>query len=204
MGFWVSGAAHSISWDYLPHIPQGEAAERKFPWKEKPVGSWFYREVLKRDTIVTSNETRNEQNIEKMHIENDRGMSSCNSQNQLEGQSSGTLKISEALSGTKTESTADVVAMAPETDEALSTPYENPRLGIFRRLFQSLSRLRQVLSVLLSPITIVLIISIPIALVQPLKALFVDTTAQGGPDWKGPDGRPPLFFIIDTGKSFPA
>ena len=37
--FWVLGAAHSLSWDYLPGVPQGEEAERRCSWKEKPLGS---------------------------------------------------------------------------------------------------------------------------------------------------------------------
>ncbi|GAW08562.1 auxin efflux carrier [Lentinula edodes] len=36
------------------------------------------------------------------------------------------------------------------------------------------------------------------SLIQPLKALFTDATASGGPDWTGPDGSPPLNFIMDT------
>ena len=56
-------------------------------------------------------------------------------------------------------------------------------------------------SVIISPVTITLIISLPIALIAPLKALFVDISDQGGPVYTGPDGRPPLAFMIDTGVS---
>ena len=41
------GAAYSLSWDYRPDVPQGEAAERRVSWKEKPLGSLFTRYVLK-------------------------------------------------------------------------------------------------------------------------------------------------------------
>jgi auxin efflux carrier family protein len=45
-----------------------------------------------------------------------------------------------------------------------------------------------------------LLTSMVIALVPQLKALFVDTTASGGPAWHGPDGRPPLAFALDTAR----
>jgi auxin efflux carrier family protein len=51
--------------------------------------------------------------------------------------------------------------------------------------------------------TVTIASSIPISLFQPLRALFVDTTQVGGPNWKGPDGRPPLYFVIDTGEYLP-
>ena len=55
------------------------------------------------------------------------------------------------------------------------------------------------LAVVVTPVTVAIAVSLPIALVKQLKALFVDISDQGGPDWKGPDGKPPLAFVIDTG-----
>lgn len=52
---------------------------------------------------------------------------------------------------------------------------------------------------MVNPIMISIAISLPIALVPTLKALFVDASASGGPRFSGPDGRPPLAFLIDTG-----
>ncbi|KAJ3808597.1 auxin efflux carrier [Lentinula aff. lateritia] len=54
------------------------------------------------------------------------------------------------------------------------------------------------ISVIITPVTITLAISLPVSVIQPLKALFTDATASGGPDWTGPDGSPPLNFIMDT------
>jgi len=51
----------------------------------------------------------------------------------------------------------------------------------------------------LNPVSISLFIALPIALVTPLKALFVvveDWTGTRIPN--GPDGKPPLSFILDT------
>jgi hypothetical protein len=52
-----------------------------------------------------------------------------------------------------------------------------------------------------TPISAIVAISLLIALVDPLKALFVDF--EGGPSWNGPDGKPPLAFVIDTGCFIP-
>ena len=55
--FWMLGTAHSLSWDYRPGVPQGEAAERRASWKEKPIGSFITRHVLKQavpDTFALS------------------------------------------------------------------------------------------------------------------------------------------------------
>ncbi|GJJ11276.1 hypothetical protein Clacol_005508 [Clathrus columnatus] len=199
LGFWVSGAAHSLSWDYLPNVPQGQDAESKVSWSEKPFGSWFYRKILRRPIINTvSNESPDESNIEKNGI-GERPKSLSNSDNQLESQSQiSNIYLSQ---GTQTISQpVNTQTVVSGSNEVLSIPYENLPLPLYRRLPQLpiFRQLHRILSILATPITVSLIISIPIALVQPLKALFVDTTAQGGPDWKGPDGRPPLFFIIDT------
>jgi len=45
--FWVCGLAHSLSWDYAPGVPQGEAANTRAPWREKPIGGFVWRHVLK-------------------------------------------------------------------------------------------------------------------------------------------------------------
>lgn len=66
-------------------------------------------------------------------------------------------------------------------------------------LSPTLYRIFHPLAAIVNPVTVSLIISLPIALIQPLKALFVDVSNIGGPSWKGPDGRPPLAFVIDTG-----
>ena len=50
-----------------------------------------------------------------------------------------------------------------------------------------------------TPATIAVLISVPISVIQPLRALFTDTE-----NWTGsrmpnaPDGRPPLGFILDS------
>ena len=46
--FWVCGLAHSLSWDYAPGVPQGEAANTRAPWKEKPIGKFVWRHVQKK------------------------------------------------------------------------------------------------------------------------------------------------------------
>ncbi|EIN11116.1 auxin efflux carrier [Punctularia strigosozonata HHB-11173 SS5] len=58
------------------------------------------------------------------------------------------------------------------------------------------------LRVVITPITLTIAISLPIALITPLKALFVDVSAisdkYSSGSWRGPDGKPVLNFVIDT------
>ena len=57
----------------------------------------------------------------------------------------------------------------------------------------------RIIATMFTPINSVIAVSLVVALVEPLKALFVDISGVGGPSWAGPDGNPPLSFIIDTG-----
>lgn len=57
-------------------------------------------------------------------------------------------------------------------------------------------RIRAFLSSLISPPSLAIIISFPVALIKPLKALFVPT--ENSPIPNAPDGQPPLAFIQDA------
>jgi hypothetical protein len=55
------------------------------------------------------------------------------------------------------------------------------------------------LRLLISPISIALFIALPIALITPLKALFTPVSGWTGTKIpNGPDGKPPLKFLLDT------
>lgn len=164
--FWICGLASSLAWDYAPGVPQGEEAQRRVPWREKPIGSLVYRYLLRNPPLQPtaasepSSATDLPDNIEK-------------------GEKPPSIQVTTSPQSDR-EST---VLPAP-------TPM-NPRL---RRLLHTLS-------LVFAPINLVIAGSLCIALIQPLKALFVDVSSEGGPLWKGPDGRPPLAFLMDTGSS---
>ncbi|KAK7467312.1 Protein M3 [Stygiomarasmius scandens] len=80
------------------------------------------------------------------------------------------------------------VTSSSPTETADTTP------SAWQRLLRSVRSL----GVLVTPVTITLAVSLPCALVPQLKALFTDTSSIGGPNWTGPDGKPPLSFILDT------
>jgi len=63
-----------------------------------------------------------------------------------------------------------------------------------------LSRLWHILKVLYDPWLVVIVLAIAIALVDPLKALFLPPSSQFQPRFRpvAPDRRPPLAFILDT------
>ncbi|KAI0774726.1 auxin efflux carrier [Trametes elegans] len=235
--FWMLGAAHSLSWDYRPGVPQGEAAERRLAWHEKPIGALAARYVLHREpptNLTTEEEVV--QKDEEAWPENEKGKAiaevSGSSVTELDGQvlncePSGsdpdvqlarrTSRISTTAAPLPTQRlrapslppagstsalppappptrapsarSADAQSLADKSDaDTLHNPsFKHRVIRVFRPL-----------AALLTPVTITLAVSLPIALVQPLKALFVDVSDLGGPSWKGPDGRPPLAFIIDT------
>jgi predicted permease len=58
----------------------------------------------------------------------------------------------------------------------------------------------RLLKELLKPIPIVIVFAIVIALVDPLKALFIPPSSSFNPRFRpvAPDGQPPLAFVLDT------
>ncbi|KAA1476306.1 auxin efflux carrier [Dentipellis sp. KUC8613] len=60
----------------------------------------------------------------------------------------------------------------------------------------ALRTLHTILTELLNPCSLAILIAFPIALVRPLKALFVPI--DNSPIPNAPDGQPPLAFILDT------
>ncbi|KAH9854916.1 auxin efflux carrier [Lenzites betulinus] len=235
--FWMLGAAHSLSWDYRPGVPQGEAAERRFSWYEKPIGSLVARHILHREVPASPSGSigateKDEEAWPEKGKNKDEGRSVEASVTELDVQvlnaeqpetdpdvqlarrtsrlstaavppPANRLRTTSLLASTSTSefppvppptrapsvhSTDDKsIAHASDTDTLHSASFRHRVIRVFRPL-----------AALITPVTITLAISLPIALVQPLKALFVDVSAIGGPDWKGPDGRPPLAFMIDT------
>lgn len=80
-----------------------------------------------------------------------------------------------------------------DNDQTSVEVIEEPaKVSVWRSIWMAVSPM-------LTPATMGVIFSIPIALVQPLKALFVDV-----PGWTGtlihnaPDGKPPLAFFFDV------
>ena len=228
------GTAHSLSWDYRPGVPQGEAAERRVSWKEKPLGRLVTRYVLKQpvpDSFA----------LPPPGPPTDEEAASISEKKC--GADAAELPVSESALDTAPVLVSDSAAAHPDPDVQLArrtsrlstapatvpfaprrgslssspppvpppTPAHStvdlhedaqsitPTLHGARRLV----RVFRPLAAVITPVTITLAISLPIALIAPLKALFVDISDQGGPVFLGPDGRPPLAFLIDTGASLP-
>ena len=296
--FWMCGAAQSLSWDYLPAVPQGEEAERRVSWKEKPIGRLVARALrlppappqplpndsARKDEEAYSYTAKDEDKYSIETIENiDAPVQTLNiprivvveepvpapaadiAEEQLTPRAANlpavagtyrsrnlTLVIPPAPLRPSAPSSPVRGASVPPTPGGFATAPSSPIRGAgplspIRSLAPSTMRsfagsvrslapttplravhsihsledpsgltgiegpsphkhrtcaghLRDTLAPLLKPVTISLALSLPIALVQPLKALFVDCTATGGPDWHGPDGRPPLAFVMDTGE----
>ncbi len=233
--FFMLGAAHSISWDYLPRIPQGEAAERHVCWKEKPIGNFFARRILHQDVKCTFDLSITRPQDEEMLSEK------VNQKTPAKGEATEIPSSEPDLEAVVQPNVDPDVQLVRKTSRLSTDPVqEQPRhasisyapavsspvppvppptpaqsvrkvnaRSITSRsatlntptLPQKIVRLFRPLSAVVTPVTIALVISLPISLINPLKALFVDISDISSYSFKGPDGRPPLAFLIDTGAS---
>ncbi|TCD64242.1 Protein M3 [Steccherinum ochraceum] len=203
--FWVFGAARSLSWDYLPGVPQGDEAElRNLTWKQKPLGSLFSNYILRQEVPPLPSNTHLQvaaaeiqEHMEKQPDLPDVGSVTIGKPVPLARRASRITEVSRHGS----------VMTVPTTQASIGGPLPSqigqsvqPSLHADRRLFRSeiVSRALRPVRAAMHPVTIALLLSLPIALVNSLKALFVDISDAGGPVYRGPDGRPPLAFVIDT------
>lgn len=88
----------------------------------------------------------------------------------------------------------------PDDNSHLGAPEITQGAGTHSSLRQSRFPLKRFLAELLKPAPIVIVFAIVIALVNPLKALFLPPSANFQPRFRpvAPDGQPPLAFVLDT------
>lgn len=239
--FWVAGAAASLAWDYAPGVPQGEEAEVRLCWKQKPIGSWICRRILHQpvppfgkpqpeektsksirsydysekgkdlekatpssavEAPVASTSNNNKNDMIPENLDQDPDIQLARRTSHLSAATSfrsrrpsaGILPLPNLHSGAPPNAPPPSLADTSSSVESqLDRPSHSPSF------LEKVKRVVKPLTTVVTPITLTLAISLPIALVPELKALFVDATASGGPDWTGPDGQPPLVFAIETG-----
>ncbi|WWC73884.1 uncharacterized protein I206_107856 [Kwoniella pini CBS 10737] len=91
-------------------------------------------------------------------------------------------------SSDKDQSGSEPTAISEQDHESVLSPVRKPIWKKICLLFYNLPN-----------VTKAIIISIPIATIQPLKALFAETEGWSGSKMpNGPDGNPPLAFVIET------
>lgn len=79
-----------------------------------------------------------------------------------------------------------------EGDDEEQDSVATPRIPLWRRILTGVIGI-------LNPVSISLFFALPIALISPLKALFVNVDNWTGTRIpNGPDGKPPLAFVLDT------
>lgn len=87
----------------------------------------------------------------------------------------------------------------PPSSTAVGTEHSVDHPEISDKQSSPLRRFLSILNSFLMPVSIAVIISIPCALIPPLRALFTPTVGSTGvriPN--APDGNPPLSFILDS------
>ncbi|KIY50656.1 hypothetical protein FISHEDRAFT_11054, partial [Fistulina hepatica ATCC 64428] len=218
VSFWVCGAAASLAWDFLPGVPQDETAQVRIPWHEKPLGSHVARVVRhlararkaekphSKCTRSSSDDIREKVSISAGDLESRPLPASPNDPRHMEHPDVDpdiqVVRCMSRVSPTSRQvSIADVPPPSPPPASTATSHEEEDeeQTGYVSRFIPTrvLATARPLRAVI-TPVTIALAISVPCALVQDLKALFTTATASGGPSWRGPDGNPPLAFVLDT------
>ncbi|KIY43078.1 hypothetical protein FISHEDRAFT_54136 [Fistulina hepatica ATCC 64428] len=223
ISFWVCGAAASLAWDFLPGVPQDEAAQVRIPWCEKPVGSRVARLVRRlsgthkpgkppsKHTRSSSDDIREKVSISVGDLESGPLPASPNDPRHVEHPDVDpdvhlARRVSRVSATSRRLSVADVPTPPPTPASAAASmhsvheeeDHEEPAGCISRFIPARVLATVRPLRAIVTPVTFSLAISIPCALIQDLKALFTNATASGGPSWHGPDGNPPLAFVLDT------
>ncbi|KAL1726673.1 auxin efflux carrier [Schizophyllum commune] len=249
--FWVIGAARSLAWDYLPGVPQGEAALVRVPWHEKPVGRLIARYVLHKHVeelnakkeldapckemdvstvekgvldqpdilrgaaaldvapVTQAEEAFAENAAEDPDIQLARRSSRLSSSavSARGRRPSVNLQRPRTVPGAPPPSLASRSASVASARKSVanksiaessshSVAEDSHAPGFWERaLPRTVLRTLHYAEALFHPTVVTICISLPCALVPELKALFVNT---GNPSWHGPDGNPPLYFILDT------
>ncbi|TFK52797.1 auxin efflux carrier [Heliocybe sulcata] len=224
--FWVFGGARSLSWDYLPGVPQKEEAERRVSWKEKPIGGWIARAYLgyepsspastpekpneEKDSSLPFDAAALENGIEVEAREAHVFEKHANADPDIQlARQTALFSTLPQRSARQPELPSFHTQPQPSYSPSLPAPVPAPSIiasshtaapettSVIRSLsLPLLVKIFNAISVIMTPVTAILAVSLPIALINPLKALFVPV--MGGPSWAGPDGRPPLAFVIDT------
>lgn len=193
--FWVCGIAHSLSWDYAPGVPQGEAANVRVSWREKPICGFIWRHLPK---ITNREDDGRDSKYEdaQTHLPAQVELASHHSSRVQDEEAS--IEIVQRTPPPSAHSNQRSPAQSHHESGLQTTP---PRSVLTQPRVPSRSRrVLAAIMVVVTPVSAIVALSLLIALVDPLKALFV--TFDGGPSWRGPDGKPPLAFVIDTG-TFP-
>ncbi|KAK0452081.1 uncharacterized protein EV420DRAFT_1645734 [Desarmillaria tabescens] len=213
---WICGAANTLAWDYAPDVPQGDAANVRASWREKPIAAFFLRvqaKFLSRPNDSHCEKVGNDE--EGADLARDKGLSvvlgkqlgemeidpeiqlpcraSRLSANSFQPRRSVDLGTRSRASSSRRASNASQPSLKELLNVTVQRPFitdeqeleptaEEEKLGRFASLFRLSCE---------EP-------SNPFSLIPQLKALFVEV--DGGPYYHGPDGNPPLTFIINTGK----
>ncbi|KAK0442797.1 auxin efflux carrier [Desarmillaria tabescens] len=218
---WIGGAANTLAWDYAPGVPQGDEANVHVSWREKPIAAFFLRsreKLLARPKNSDCEKADDEKEADS-EMETDPEIQLARRASRLSANSPRPRRPS---AGVSTRPRAGSLLPAPNTSQSslkelpdtavqslksssvagaqeheFAEEEEEEKPGRFASLFPPfLRRTFKPLSSLFTPITMSMYIAIPVSLIPQLKALFVEV--DGGPYYHGPDGNPPLTFIINT------
>jgi hypothetical protein len=211
----VFGAAASLSWDYRPHVPQGERALKRVRWDQKPIGGWVARVLLKRNVEDAWAEEKTDTKMTERDAEKRVSTALSTDTPVLPTLAAGVtpaidteiteVELSRQVSHSSRLATNPKVRDTEKSNDASAPSTASPPTPeqLTSAHFALVRMVLKPLRAAANSITITLVVALVIAVIPSLKALFVPLppTSGSGPTttrWAGPDGRPPLAFLIDT------
>lgn len=207
---WIGGAASTLAWDYAPGVPQGEAANVRVGWREKPVGGYIHRTFFQKnseeagrlndaekvgvpDALEIPEELVSDPDIQLVRRMSRVSISSSHKGGRRPSVSRPVTKLEPPINTNAHPSFESLHDEKPEPMAQPAVVETSPEpLTPFAKFWA-------VAGTLFNPITVTIYISLPIALVPALKSLFVLPASRSDPYYfVAPDGNPPLHFILNT------
>ncbi|KZT02260.1 uncharacterized protein LAESUDRAFT_763017 [Laetiporus sulphureus 93-53] len=190
--FWITGVARSLSWDYLPDVPQNSEAERLYSWKEKPIGGFIARRIRRkrvpsRSSSVNPENVNIEADLERSEQKNAKLEMDDTSSSMEAYDDSRQPSVQHEISSTSPIQPVPRSSPVPESVETSATHMPPPPF------LQRLKKALQPASAAVTPITCTLVISVPVSLIPDLKALFTPVT--GGQIGQGRTGNHRSEFL---------
>jgi len=200
---WIAGGASTLAWDFAPGIPQGDEATIRVSWQQKPIGAIICKLLSRREHAIERPQKLSGSAIPEISVEIEadpeiqlvRRMSRASATSTSRPFVSRPVAILDPPIPTNAHPSIHSLPLHPEKQPISEPPPESSET----RSPSLLQRFWSIVGTLFTPITLAMYISLPIALIPALKALFVLPSSPSVPYYfVAPDGNPPLYFLLNT------
>jgi len=200
---WMVGGASTLAWDFAPGVPQGDEATARVSWQQKPIGAVVHRLLSRRERVRERPEKLSGSAIPEIsdgmeadpEIQLVRRMSRASATSASRPSVSRPVGILDPPIPTNAHPSVESLPLHAEKQPISEPPPESsetPSPSLLQKVWSIVGRL-------FNPITTAMYISLPIALIPAVKALFVLPSSPSAPYYfVAPDGNPPLYFLLNT------